>query len=49
MAPSVRHIPESPVLAWTFRVFVALNVATCLGFIIYALIRANPPKTALPL
>ncbi len=40
---------QRPALVWTLRAFLLLNFCSALGFIIYALILENPPKTALPL
>lgn len=40
---------SSPALAWTLRLFIFLNLVSTVGFIIYAIILQNPPKSALPL
>lgn len=41
--------PQRPALVWALRSFLLLNFCSSLGFIIYAFILENPPKTALPL
>lgn len=40
---------ERPVVAWMLRSFLLLNFLSAVGFIAYAFILQNPPKTALPL
>jgi hypothetical protein len=40
---------ENAALTWTLRAFILLNIMSAAGFIAYALILENPPKTALPL
>ncbi|KAL4855458.1 Dual specificity protein kinase YAK1 [Chlorella vulgaris] len=40
---------DRPVTAWLLRCFLLLNACSAIGFIVYALILQNPPKTALPL
>ena len=39
---------EHTVLTWTLRIFILLNIMSAVGFIAYAFILENPPKTALP-
>jgi hypothetical protein len=44
-----RTTRDKPVVAWLLRGFLLLNFCSAVGFIVYALILQNPPKTALPL
>ncbi len=40
---------EHPLVTWTLRIFLLLNLLSAVGFIVYAFILQNPPTTALPL
>lgn len=40
---------DRPAFIWMMRIFLGLNLLSAIGFIVYALILENPPKTALPL
>ena len=40
---------EHPLVTWTLRILLLLNLLSAVGFIAYTFILQNPPKSALPL
>lgn len=44
-----RHRASTPWMVWIMRATIVLNLLSTIGFIIFAVILQNPPKSALPL